>query len=518
MRKRFKQLTLALAILLIFTLSLSACGGGGGSGSETTQEEGNKQDTGKSAGQEEDATPELKPYEISLYYPGSPQPDQQLVEAEMNKHLKEKINASIKLMPIDWGAWTDKINLMIASGEEADIIFTAGWFGYSTNVAKGAYLELNDLITEYGKDITANLDPAFLAGSKVNGKNYGVPTNKELAASRGVLLRKDLVEKYNMDISTIKTVADLEPFLQIIKDKEPEMVPFYMSQTENVTNMIMQWDSLGDTVIPGVIRKDGTDTTVVNEYEQPETLERIALARDWYKKGYINKDAATTTVQPGEQAKSGNVFILATSLKPGKDAEMTNSTKYPYIQVELTEPTISTHDTTGSMLAISRTSKDPARAMMLINLLHSDKYLNNMLNFGIEGTHYVKVSDEVIKLPDGVKPEENKYNPGSAWMFGNQFLNYLFPNEDPEKWAKFREFNDRGISSPALGFTFNAEPVKSEIAAVDNVNKQYVGALYTGTVDAERYLQEFIQKQKDAGLDKIITEKQKQLDEYLANK
>jgi putative aldouronate transport system substrate-binding protein len=515
MRKRSNLLSLGLAIMLLFSFLLAACGGGD---SDSAQKEGGEQAAAPSTEQGDSGAPALKPYEISLYYPGTPQPDQTVVEAEMNKYLKDKINASIKLMPIDWGAWTDKINLMIASGEDADIIFTAGWFGYATNVAKGAYLELDDLIAEHGKDITANLDPAFLAGSKINGKNYGVPTNKELAASRGVLLRQDMVEKYNMDISTIKTVADLEPFLQIIKDKEPEMVPFYMSQTENATNMIMQWDSLGDTAVPGVIRKNGTDTAVVNEYEQPETLERITLVRDWYKKGYINQDAATTTVMPGQQAKSGNVFVLAISLKPGKDAEMTNSTKYPYVQVELNEPTISTHDTTGSMLAISRTSKDPARAMMLINLLHSDKYLNNMLNFGIEGTHYVKVSEEVIKLPDNVKPEENKYNPGSAWMFGNQFLNYLFSNEDPEKWAKFREFNDRGISSPALGFTFNAEPVKSEIAAVDNVNKQYVGALYTGTVDAEGYLQEFIQKQKEAGLDKIIAEKQKQLDAYLAAK
>lgn len=49
------------------------------------------------------------------------------------------------------------------------------------------------------------------------------------------------------------------------------------------------------------------------------------------------------------------------------------------------------------MLAISTTSEDPARAMMFINLLHTDPYLNNLLNYGIEGKHYLKVNENVIK-------------------------------------------------------------------------------------------------------------------------
>ncbi|MGO4274756.1 DUF3502 domain-containing protein, partial [Paenibacillus sp. TAF58] len=217
-------------------------------------------------------------------------------------------------------------------------------------------------------------------------------------------------------------------------------------------------------------------------------------------------------VFPQDQMKAGTVFAVAQSLKPGKDAEMAIATGQKLVQVELTSPTISTAAAAGSMLAISRTSKDPERAMMFINMLHSDKMLNNMLNFGIEGIHYVKKSDTVIDAEMGSK----KYNPGSAWMFGNQFLNYLQPNEDPQKWEKFKQFNNAGKPSPALGFTFNSEPVKSEVAAVVNVNNQFQAALYTGSIEPDDVLAKFKAKLKEAGLDKILAEKQKQLDEFLA--
>lgn len=186
----------------------------------------------------------------------------------------------------------------------------------------------------------------------------------------------------------------------------------------------------------------------------------------------------------------------------------------------MTQPTITTGDTSGAMLAISRTSENPEKAMQVINLLHSDPVVNNLLNFGIEGTHYVKKegSDSIISLPEGTDPNNRTYNPGAQWQLGNQFLNYLWDNEDPEKWDKFKDFNARGVKSPALGFTFNSQPVKNEIAAVNNVNKQFKPALTSGAVDPNEMIPKYADKLKAAGIDKIIAEKQKQLDAFLAKK
>lgn len=151
--------------------------------------------------------------------------------------------------------------------------------------------------------------------------------------------------------------------------------------------------------------------------------------------------------------------------------------------------------------------------MMLINLLHTDQEIINLLNFGIEGTHFT-LNGNVMTQTE----KSGQYAPGVAWELGNQFLNYVWSSEAPDKWEQFKKFNEGAKSSPALGFTFDSEPVKSEVGALANVLREYQKMLETGSVDLDKELPKFIAAQKSAGLDKVIAEKQKQLDEFLASR
>jgi len=133
------------------------------------------------------------------------------------------------------------------------------------------------------------------------------------------------------------------------------------------------------------------------------------------------------------------------------------------------------------------------------------------LNFGIEGVHYEKVTDNIIKETEAT----SRYSPGTNWMLGNQFLNYLWDTESSNKWEQFQQFNEGVVDSPGLGFVFDGDEVKSEVAAVVNVDKQYLIALESGSVDPDVVLPEYIKKLKIAGIDKIIAAKQKQFDQFL---
>ncbi|MHA6529877.1 ABC transporter substrate-binding protein [Paenibacillus sp. BAC0078] len=517
-----RNVLVLLMLLLSLTLFLGGCGLSRGYGSEQGVV---KPEASSNTGSDSKPVTDQKPYKLKLVYPGSLQPDQAKVEEAMNKILQPKINATIELMPIDWGQWDNKANLMIASREKFDILFTAQWNGHAVNVSKGAFLPLNDdkldkygnLLKKYGQGILDSLNPTFLEGAKINGKNYAVPTNKELAAQGGVIYRSDIAKELGLDMAKVKTIQDLEPIFSAIKAKKPDMTPLFLRQGDSFNaHYILQTDALGDATIPGVILKDQDSAKVVKISDLDRYNETLKITRDYMKKGYVNKDAATTSLGTGDALKAGNVFMIVSSLKPGKDAEMANGINMQgkLKQIEMTAKTVSTGETAGSMLGISTTSDDPARAMMFINLLHTDKALNNLLNFGIEGVHYQKVSENIIKATDASK----NYNPGASWMFGNQFLNYIWDTEDPQKWDKFKEFNKDAKKSPALGFTFNAEPVKTEVAALVNVGKEYDPALDTGSVDLEKVLPKYLEKLKAAGLDKILAEKQKQLDAFLASK
>jgi putative aldouronate transport system substrate-binding protein len=461
-------------------------------------------------------TKNSEPYTLKLVYLGSSQQDEAEIEAAINAYLMDKIYAKIDLLPIDWGPWDNKINLMVASREKVDIIFTAQWNKHSVNVSKGAFLELDGLLEQYGQGILQSLDKVLLAGSKIDGKNYGVPTNKELAAQGGIIYRADIAEELGLDMSKVKTIHDLDAVYQILLEKKPGMIPLYMKQGETLNAHYMgNYDALGDTAIPGIILKDGESTKVMPSYEVDRYVETLRITRQFFIKGYINKDAATNQTMNSDALKTGDVFSVTASLKPGKDAELANQTGLngKLAQLELNAKTIATSETAGSMLGISSTSQDPVRAMMFINLLHTDKYLNNLLNYGIEEQHYIKVNDNVIKQTENTKD----YNPGSNWMFGNQFLNYVWDTEDPEKWNKFRDFNQNATLSPGLGFVFDGDSVRAEVAAVVNVNRQYQNALETGSVDIDKVLPEYIEKLKAAGIEKIISAKQAQFDKFLAS-
>jgi putative aldouronate transport system substrate-binding protein len=103
-------------------------------------------------------------------------------------------------------------------------------------------------------------------------------------------------------------------------------------------------------------------------------------------------------------------------------------------------------------------------------------------------------------------------------MFGNQYLNFFFVGENTRKWDAFRKFNSDSIASKSLGFNFDNEPVKNEIAACINVYREYTPGLISGTVDSDKVLPEFLAKLKAAGLEKVIAEKQKQLDQWRTTK
>jgi putative aldouronate transport system substrate-binding protein len=520
-----KSMFLIMSALLIMTMILSACAGNkNNEGSTTTEPTASTPAATETAATDtpasESAAPDLEPYKLIMMFPSGVVPkDLPAVTEELNKYLTEKINATIEIRPTDWGAWTNKTNLIFAGNEQLDIMFSASWFGLAQQAARGQIIPLNDLLDKYGADIKTVLDPDYVEGGKINGKIFGVVANKEFAATKGVIMRKDLVEKYKFDLSTVKTLKDLEPLFQQIKDGEPGMTPLQVRNTRSPASAILGYglfDLLGDG--PGVLDRSTNDLKVINMFETATFKEYTMLMHDWYKKGFINKDGAT--IQDVEQlaVKAGKAFAYGESMKPGFDMQESRNTGMDMVTVELTEPFTTTGDTTSAMMTIPVTSKNPERAMMFINMLYTDKYLLNLLDWGIEGKHYVKVSDNVIDYPAGVDATTTGYNINQSWMFGNQLNSYLWKTEDPTLWDQYKAFNTGAQKSVAVGFVFDPEPVKNEVAAFNNVVTEFTGALWSGTVDPEKTIPKFIEKLKAAGSDKVIAEKQRQLDEWAKNK
>lgn len=447
---------------------------------------------------------------LTWYLVGNKQEsDTSMVLAEANKYLKDRLNVELELNVFGWGDdYEQKTNAALAAGDAIDIVFTASWADYYENAALGYFKELTRYIERYPaiKDI---LGESFLTGSAINGKNYAVPANKEKAHNWGFLLRKDLVEKYNMDVSSITSIEAIEPFLKTIKDNEPKITPICIAEMD-APFQLLNWNGISDEDVPGALYSNNRYSTIVNHFLASESIAHYKLMRDWANKEYIHRDAATLQNQL-ELMKSGQYFAASSSLKPGKAAEINSSTGIDWVQVDVTRPVMSNHDATDALLAIPERSKNPDKVFQLIELLYTDKYFKNLINYGIEDVHYEKLSENVIELID---PENSPYNPDHGWKFGDQFLDYLKSNEELDKFDKLHAYYGEALVMNSLGFVFDKTNVEDEISFCKNVVQAYYRQLFTGALEVEPTVEQFEKELRAAGVEELIAEMQIQYDAW----
>ncbi|WP_240420601.1 ABC transporter substrate-binding protein [Paenibacillus periandrae] len=493
----------SMALALGLSMVVSAC-----SGSTPVPAES------KTAGAAGSASSDLKQVEISWYYPatlGIPA-DLKSVEESVNKITKSKINATVKLNAVASGDYNQKMNTIVASGEIFDILWTSNWnFDYVQNQSKGAFIELDALIDKYAPEVKKSMPSFVWDATKIEGKIYGLPNYQTVTNREGLIPQKKLLEKYGMNASQFTKLEDVEPLLAKIKENEKDLIPFMMDRRGKYGNM-MRTNNM-ETVINNIaaINLSNPDK-IINMYETPEYKNYLELMRSWFQKGYINQDAATLK-NANDYSKIGKEAVgFHNVLKPGGEQEKKAQTGgVDYVYIPFTDVYSGTNTIITTMQAISRTSKNPERAMMFLNLVNTDKELFNLLSFGIEGKHYTKNADGTIKL------NKDAGYMAADWVFGNVFNGLPLEGRDPKIAEMTKKENESAKPSPIMGFKFKADPVSAEIANINAVVDEYTPGLSTGTVDTGK-LGEFLEKLKKAGSDKVIIEAQKQLDEWKKSK
>ncbi|MEK8128282.1 extracellular solute-binding protein [Paenibacillus filicis] len=488
MSKIKKRLTVTLGLTLAASMALSACGGKDAAGNPAA---------GKAN----------KPAELIWYTIGTPQKDVDRVMEEVSKYTAEKIGVTVKMNMVDWGDYSQKMQVMTASGTPMDIVFTSSWaFDYVQNARKGAFKPIDDLLQSSGQGIVKALDPAFLSGSKVDGHNYGVPANKELPAQEVWRFNKKLVDKYNLSLDQVGTLQSLEPLLKTIKEKEPNVYPFAVDKN---FMPYVPYDYVIEKM-PMAVKIDNPDYKIVNVLDTPEMKQALKTVNSYYKAGYIPTEAATLNSLNDVQVTSRWFTDKATN-QPFADNLWSASYGYPVVSKPASPALIYNWSVMGSMQAISANSKYPEKAMEFLNLLNTDPVLRNMVDSGIEGVHYKKIGDDKMEN----LPESKNYDM-PTFSLGNVMLTYKDTKDPDNKWEEFKKFNGSGVPAPLLGFNFDPSKVTTEIAAVQNVKEEFWAVLMTGTVDPDKFIPMANEKFKAAGLDKIMAEAQAQIDAWRA--
>lgn len=441
----------------------------------------------------------------------------ELVTEAINKILKEKINATIKIEPIIVSEYLQQINLKLNRNENLDIFVTgtlSGIFDYLSQASNGQLFPLDNLINNKGKGILSVLGEENLKVSMVGGQVFGLPTIKDMATARGINIKKDIVDNYNIDIKNINTMNDVEALMKLMKEKEPDKYFGVTGGTTLVDNfgVVTFGDNLGDGL--GVLMNT-EDLKVVNYYETPEYESLLKVIRRWYNLGYIWPKIVTTKESDALFMQLNKIYGATSIVNPMSQYLQTRIVGSKIVAVEISPAIASTSTVTNFMWAIPSYSKKAEKAMEFLNLMYTDKDIINLLSYGIEGKHYEKVPDTENMINFNLN--EDGYSLNQEFMFGNEFLSYISTENPSDIWNQIDNYNKTAIKSKALGFMFDATTVKNEYVAVSTVVSEYKLALETGAVDPEIVLPEFIEKLKAAGIDEIVEEKQRQLDKWAKN-
>jgi putative aldouronate transport system substrate-binding protein len=266
------------------------------------------------------------------------------------------------------------------------------------------------------------------------------------------------------------------------------------------------------------VKADDPNLRVVNIATLPEFLHQLQLARRWFQAGYYPVDL------PGDQVtanwRAGQYAMEIDVVHRDSLGQLKQTYGYDFVAKGLGPLILSTSGIIATMNNISSTSKNPQTAMKVIEAFNNDLDVYHLICRGIAGKHYMVTDqkDNVVGFPTGVTPSNDRYNPQSSWMFGNIFNDYYSSEDVVGAWPLSLKDNQTATPSQALGFAFDPTNVKTELAQVQLAQQQYGYPLIMGRVDSNAGLQTYLSKLHDAGVEKVMTEIQSQLDKWKSSK
>ena len=436
------------------------------------------------------------------------------VQQAVNDYLKKQnTGLQISWETYTWDELKQKTATMLQTGQECDIMNTASWItpGYVSHCQRNEFTDITKYVEDQQyKDVIDIIGKDFLDGTKVNGKYYGMPTNKEKAHNFGFLCQTEELKKLNIDPKSIKTMDDLAKYFDQVK--ADGLIPVCAAQMDSPYKFL-DWDAFDADNSPFAFDPED-EKTVVNPFTADKTVEFYKKMKTWHDKGYFSPDVLTSKGQETDMA-TGKYFCGSWSLMPGKAKTESASLKLDLTQIDITPVEKTNRETLGALLAIPASSKHPDEAFKFISMLYTDKTLINLMTYGVEGQDYTKVksSDNIITIS-----KDTDFTSAGGWIMGNEFNNFLTDLQSPTLFTDIEAYNKSAKVLDDLGFVYDTSKCKTEYAACQAVVTKYYPQLFYGTSDVDATMTKFKSEFKTAGIDKLLADVQSQYDAWKQSK
>jgi putative aldouronate transport system substrate-binding protein len=468
--------------------------------------------------------------EIQFFGFGDNPADFDVVLEAVNKKLaSDGLGLKIKYQFTPFNDYGNMLVLKASAGEEFDGFLDAPWLKMTKMMADGAIIVQDDLVAN-APNLLKEIPKSMWDANRFNGKIWGIPLGVAQGFYDGFVIRKDIREQ--LGLSEPKTLKDITDLLHTVVTKKPDM--YALASDPNAAQFRMWgsqfkvqpqpvlWPDTEPFYSGGanfLVNNSGKALKAVAEWDYPDWQDTAKTFRDFYQSKIFRKDVMSITDFNVVQFTQGKYAVCTAeaSGQTGKyiQALPTNvpTAKVEYIYpYEMSDPKPWSTFQQWNFMCISRTSKHPDKVIAIMDWL-SIRENHDLMEYGIVGKHWKSVGDTEYELAAG-----------NTYSFPGYELTWRPPLErtdvqmDPvEKQWYLRSTDPNNFTpSPLIGFTFDRSPVKTEVAAIEGLKNDYIKPLNFGVLDVEATFPKMVQAFKDAGLDKLLAEGQKQLDAFVA--
>lgn len=466
--------------------------------------------------------------DLTLYYVGNEYGDEQMIFDAVNEILEREVNATIEFKALSLSDYATNYSLLLAGGEDIDLIYTSGWCFYTDEAGQGAFQEITDeMLQQYMPQTYASQDTATFQQGMIDGKLYYVPCNKIGYGHTVAAIRGDLREKYGLD--PLETIDDLMAYMKAVSEDPDSGVQYAYNASQD------------GQLLQSMIAVTGNNLIQVNDYfcYQYEEGKTEYTADDIFFL-YDSDFFRSFAEQMKEAANQGDWSLSAVNNQTDVRDSFLNGTSAVYLQnlgtaggacnsmlqsnpdwepelydLTMDNVSIGAYDSDG--FAIPYSSKNPERALMALDVLKNNKEAYTIIRYGIPDYH-ITLND------DGTWSQAEHYGTwsyGAAPSWGLKNSDYEMDQQGTfqtqldimDEWEKI------SIESPTVGFSFSTTDVSDEWAAMADVETQYVPLLQLGLVDdIDATIEEFDAQAEAAGIETIKEETVEQLNAYFEQK
>ena len=513
MRKINKFLAVALASAM--TLGLVACGGADTAAATTTDTAAATTDTAAAEPAADTTAAEpaadaaattINVYRACFNLGAVDSARTQEVQDAINAYIADKIPVQIALTDVSSGEYTDKANLAL-NNNEINLLWTASWestIGTKDLYAANAVYDLTDLLP--GTDLYNSMDANQWEASKYGGKNYFIPVYKDNVEGYDFMFRKDLVDEFGWDVTTVKTLADLQPMLEDAKNKGLKY-PLLLQKTA----MFYRWyidsfDFFTGDATSNWVSVDRATNEVVDTVLTPQYLEFCQLMADYAEAGYISEDEVNKVTTDTTTQSQDWAISWWTDLP--NNAEANGRYGQEVVMQSAGNRYLHTDSMLGSCYCVTANSTpEQAQACVdFVGLLYTDKTLADMYTYGIEGTDFNYDADGNVEKVADASYNHSMWESASATVVSPE-------STSPYTAQMYIDFNSSALISCANGFQFDKTPVEAQYTACQAIFDEYGFVLETGGVassDVASTIEAYQAALDEAGYQDVLAEFQNQ--------